>query len=78
MAKNNKNTPFYYEGELPAVGAKIVIKFYPDTQMTDIEYIEGDKMIGLAWYGSSLNGAAAHLADKAHVEIYDVVLREED
>lgn len=76
MAKKNKNKPFYYEGGLPEVGAKIVIQFHPEVNMTDIMFMKGDETISLVWIESSLDGASVQLTRADRVELYNVVRAE--
>ena len=48
MKKAKQKKPYYYEGELPGIGVKIVIQVFPDVGLVGTRLIKGNDEIILS------------------------------
>ena len=78
VSKNKKKEPYYYEGELDDIGAKIVIQVFPDIGMVDTRLIKDNKEIVLSTLGFRPESSGATFINRATDEVsyYDLVLND--
>ena len=78
MKKSKTNEPFYYKGELPEIGAKLVIQVYKEFGLIDVRLIKDDKEIILST--KNLNPEACGITsinrNTNEMRCYDVILNE--
>lgn len=65
MSKAEKQSPFYYEGQLPEAGAKIVIQFHPECNLAEIKLIKGEKSVSLSMINLDPNRCSLDMIDNA-------------
>ena len=78
MSKAKKKEPYYYEGELDDIGAKIVIQVFPDVGMINTRLIKDSKefVVSTLDFKPENSGVTFINRDNDEMSYYDLAFRD--